>query len=245
MPLTHGCFLVACLAIAGIPPFSGFFSKDEILLAAFHSNRMVYGLGLFTAGLTAFYMFRLYFSVFWRRSSGLPAGPHQEAPISMKVPLVILAAGALLAGFVPFSSLVTSDGVALETHAVSVFAIAPVALALMGIIGAGYLYGRENQRSARITASIGGLYRLAYHKFYIDEIYTFITKKIIFNLVGRPAAWIDRHIVDGFMNGLAEGTARIAAWIKGFQSGRIQDYTLYFLAGIGGLAVLVIYIWKS
>jgi len=245
MPLTHGCFLIACLAIAGIPPFAGFFSKEEILLAAFHSNRGVYAIGLVTSGLTAFYMFRLYFSVFWKKEAETHAHHHGEAPATMKIPLVILATGALLAGFVPFSRLVTSDGAAMETQAISVFAIAPVVLALLGILGAGYLYRKENDRPDKLAASIGGLYKIAYHKFYIDEVYSFITKKIIFNLIGRPAAWIDRHIVDGFMNFLASSTARISAWIKGFQSGRIQDYTLYFLAGIAGLAVLFIYIWKS
>ena len=256
MPLTHSCFLIACLAIAGIPPFSGFFSKEEILLAAFHSNRGVYAIGLVTSGLTAFYMFRLYFSVFWKKEAPAvqpleghggetPDIHYGEAPATMKIPLVILATGAMLAGFIPFSRLVTSDGAALETHAISVFAIAPVALALMGILGAGYLYRKENDRPDKLAASIGGLYKIAYHKFYIDEFYSFITKKIIFNLIGKPAAWIDRHIVDGFMNFLASLTARISAWIKGFQSGKIQDYTLYFLAGIAGLAVIFIYIWKS
>jgi NADH-quinone oxidoreductase subunit L len=84
---------------------------------------------------------------------------------------------------------------------------------------------------------------LAYHKFYIDEVYSFITKKIIFNFIGRPAAWIDRNIVDGLMNGFATVTARISAGIKGFQSGKVQDYVLYFFAGIAGLAVLFIYIY--
>lgn len=243
MPLTHACFLIACLAIAGIPPFSGFFSKEEILLAAAHSDKLVYYIGLFTSGLTAFYMFRLYFSVFWRLPGRLPDEHHSEAPASMKIPLVILAAGALLTGFIPFSRLVTPDGRPLETHAMGLSFIAPVTLALLGILLAGYLYRKENDRPRKAAAAIGALYRAAYHKFYIDEIYLFITKKIIFNLIGRPAAWIDRNIVDGLMNALAGVTARISAGIKGFQSGRVQDYTLYFFAGIAVLAVLFIYIY--
>jgi NADH-quinone oxidoreductase subunit L len=252
MPLTHICFLIACLAIAGIPPFSGFFSKEEILLAAWNTNKIVYLVGLFTSGLTAFYMFRLYFSVFWKGEAGKSlegrrgeegAGHGGEGTVSMKIPLVILAAGAVLAGLIPFGRLVTADGAPLEGQAIGVFAIGPVALALAGILVAGYLYKKESGRPGKAAAMIGGLYKAAYHKFYIDEIYSFITKKIIFNLIGRPAAWIDRNIVDGFMNFLASATARISEWIKGFQSGRIQDYVLYFFAGIAGLAVLFIYIY--
>ena len=231
LPLTHGCFLIACLAIAGVPPFSGFFSKEEILLAAWHANKLVYAIGLFTSGLTAFYMFRLYFSVFWghplRDGGGHPSreadnhslpgsgGHYGEAPFTMKLPLVILALGALFAGFVPFSRLVTDDGRPQGTHGIGVFAIAPVALALIGIGMAGYLYRKESNRSEKAAAALGGLYQFVFHKFYIDEVYSFITKKVIFNLIGRPAAWIDRNIVDGLMNGLlAATTAKVSAEIK-------------------------------
>lgn len=243
MPLTHGCFLIACLAIAGIPPFSGFFSKDEILLAAYQANKFVYAIGLGTSCLTAFYMFRLYFSVFWRREGGALAGDHGEAPVSMKIPLAVLAVGAIFSGFVPFSRLVTYDGKPPGTHAMGLFFIAPVTLAILGILLAGYLYRKESDRPGKVATALGGLYRLAYHKFYIDEVYSFVTKKIIFNLIGRPAAWIDKNIVDGLMNSLAGVTARISSWIKGFQSGRVQDYALYFFAGIAVLAVLFIYIY--
>jgi NADH-quinone oxidoreductase subunit L len=243
LPLTHGCFLIACLAISGIPPFSGFFSKEDILLSAWHADKFVYAVALFTSGLTAFYMFRLYFAVFWGRPLRDAGGHHGEAPLAMKLPLVILALGALFAGFVPFSHLVTYDGVPQAEHGISVFAVAPVALALIGIFTARYLYFRKSDRPAKTAAALGGLYRSAYHKFYIDEIYTFVTKKIIFRFIGAPAAWIDRNIVDGVMNLSATLTARISAGIKGFQSGKVQDYALYFFAGIAGLTVLFIYLY--
>ena len=198
-------------------------------------------------------MFRLYFSVFWRKPDGRPNqrganGPagwptHGEAPVSMKVPLVLLALGSVFAGFIPFSKLVTADGTPGESQGIGAFAIAPVAIALTGVLIAGYLYRKESDRPARAAAFFGGLYRFAYHKFYIDEVYSFITKKIIFNLIGRPAAWIDRNIVDGLMNLLATVTAMISAGIKGLQSGKVQDYAVYFFAGIAGLAVLFIYIY--
>jgi len=95
----------------------------------------------------------------------------------------------------------------------------------------------------RLAAAIAGLYRVAYHKFYIDEVYSFVTKKIIFHFIGRPAAWIDQNIVDGLMNGLAVVMAWLSAAIKRFQSGKVQDYALYFFAGIAGLAIFFIYIY--
>ena len=243
MPITHICFLVACLAIAGIPPFSGFFSKEEILLAAFHSNILVYVVGLLTSGLTAFYMFRLYFSVFWNKASFAHDYISEGTP-TMKIPLLILAAGSTLAGFVPFAQLITSDGATLESHFDIVFSIAPVLFAFLGIFFAAFLYKNKNDRPAKIASSLGGLYKTVYKNFYIDEVYLFVTKKIIFNLIGRPAAWVDRNIVDGLMNSLAAITEGAAELVKGFQSGKIQNYTLYFFGGVIGLAIIFIYLWK-
>jgi len=245
LSLAHACFLIACLAIAGIPPFSGFFSKEDILLAAWHANKSIYYIGLFTSGLTAFYMFRLYFSIFWNKPSAQrPHNDHpHKTPLTESIPLVVLALGALFAGFVPFNRLVTYDGTPQPAHGIGVFAIAPVALALAGIAIASYLYRRESDRPRRAAAAFKGLHQFAYHKFYIDEVYAFITKKIIFNGIGRPAAWIDRNIVDGLINLLATITGGIAAGIKGIQSGKIQDYALYFFAAIAGLAVLFIYLY--
>ena len=244
MPVTHITFLIACLAIAGIPPFSGFFSKEEILLAAYHSNRLIYGVAVFTSALTAFYMFRLYYSIFWSKEANVHEPNHGEGTLSMKMPLIILGACALFAGFVPFSKLVTSDGAALETHIDIGFSALPVLLAFSGIALAAYLYKKENDRPQKIASSLGELYKVAWKKFYIDEMYLFITKKIIFNLIGRPAAWIDKNIVDGFMNLLATMTGKISVLIKGLQSGKVQSYALYFFGGVIGLAVLFIYIWK-
>jgi len=246
MPVTHGCFLIACLAIAGIPPFSGFFSKEEILTAAFHQNKLVYGVGLLVAGLTAFYMFRLYFSIFWNKQNTASGGievhqPHGEGSMTMKLPLVILAVITVFAGLVPFSTYITADGLPLETHTDIGFSIVPVLLGIAGIAIAALLYGSKNDRPEKIAASLSGLYRAAYRKFYIDEIYLFFTKKILFNGIGRPAAWIDKNIVDGLMNEIAGVTAKTARVIKGIQSGKVQNYALYFFAGIAGLTIMVIY----
>ncbi|MGZ5254557.1 MAG: NADH-quinone oxidoreductase subunit L [Flavitalea sp.] len=264
MPVTHLAFLVACLAIAGIPPFSGFFSKEEILLAAYNSNKVVYYIALFTAALTAFYMFRLYFSIFWKKEfvghSNTPlvhedsssknhlqhshSSSHSEGTFSMKLPLVILTALSVATGFIPFSNYITWNGIPKTAELHIVFSIVPVALAIAAIALAARMYKKENQSPAKISEAFGGIYRLAVRKFYIDEMYLFITKKVIFNFIAKPAAWIDKHIVDGFMNRLASTTATVSVSIKGMQSGRVQYYAIYFLAGIIGLSVLFIYIWK-
>ncbi|MBI1342932.1 MAG: NADH-quinone oxidoreductase subunit L [Terrimonas sp.] len=243
MPVTHFTFLIACLAIAGIPPFAGFFSKEEILLAASLHHPIIYYIALVTSGITAFYMFRLYFSIFWHKKTDKEKQPHGEGTVSMKIPLILLGAGTLLAGFIPFSSLVTTDGIPYHSEFHLSFSLLPVALGIIGIATAYILYFRQNDRPQRISSTLGGLYQLAYKKFYIDEIYLFITKKIIFNLVGKPAAWFDRHIVDGCINGIATVTASISSAIKGIQSGKVQQYALYFFGGILTLAILFIYLW--
>ncbi len=244
MPITHITFLIACLAIAGIPPFAGFFSKEEILLAAFHSNKMVFFVALFTSGLTAFYMFRLYFSIFWSKESHVHENGHGEGTLSMKIPLIILAVLAVFAGFFPIASLVTSDGLALETHIDYLFSLTPVALAITGILLASSLYKSENTKPQNIATTLGGLYTAAHKKFYMDELYLFITQKVIFNLIGKPAAWFDKNIVDGLMNLFADTTAQISDNMKGLQSGKLQQYASYFFVGVLGFMLLFIYLWN-
>ncbi len=244
LPITHISFLIACLAIAGVPPFAGFFSKEEILLAAYQHNMAIYYVALVTSGLTAFYMFRLYFSIFWNKEANIHEPHHGEGGFAMMLPLVLLAVGAAGAGFIPFGKFVSSDGAALESEFHLQFSIAPVALGLIGIFTAMWLYKKQNDKPDRIAAALSGLYKAAYHKFYIDELYIFITKKIIFNLIGRPAAWFDKNVVDGMVNLTGNTTTAISEKIKGLQSGKVQQYAMYFMAGVIGIAVLFIYIWK-
>ena len=244
LPVTHITFLIACLAIAGVPPFAGFFSKEEILLAAYRHNSLVYYAALITSGLTAFYMFRLYFSIFWNKKAEIHAPHHGEGGTAMLLPLVILAIGAAAAGFIPFGHFVSSDGASLESKFHLQFSIAPVALGLAGIFTAMWLYKKQNDKPDKIAGALNGLYKAAYHKFYIDELYIFITKKILFNLIGRPAAWFDKNVVDGMVNLTGNSTQWVSERIKGLQSGKVQQYAIYFLAGVIGLAVLFIYIWK-
>jgi NADH-quinone oxidoreductase subunit L len=228
MPITHITFLIACLTIAGVPFLSGFFSKDEILVAAFERNKLLFAVEYLVAGLTAFYMFRLYFNIFWGKDRHYHHTPH-EAPKTMTIPLMILAFGSIFAGYLPFSKLVTADSMPFEAHMNYAIAIPSVLIGLVGIAVAWILYKKETDIPDRIAKSLGGFYQAVYHKFYIDEVYLFVTKKIIFNYISRPVAWFDRHIVDGTMNGIGWVTITSSKKIKGLQSGNIPQYGLVFV----------------
>ena len=248
MPITHITFLIASLAIAGIPSFAGFFSKEEILMAAYQRNTVIFYIALVTSGLTAFYMFRLYFNIFWNdapspleRAGG---EVHGEGGFAMMLPLVMLAAAACTTGFIPFGNFVTADGRQLPTDLHILFSITPVALSLAGIGLATYLFLYENECPVKYSNKLGNLYKAAYHKFYIDEIYVFITNKILFGIVGKAAAWFDKNVVDGLVNTTGNGTAALSEKIKNFQSGKVQQYAIYFLVGVIGLAALFMYLWK-
>jgi NADH-quinone oxidoreductase subunit L len=241
LPVTHLTFLVACLAIAGIPPFSGFFSKDEILAATFHFSPVLGVVMSFTAGLTAFYMFRLYYRIFWNRESSHDHAPH-EAPASMSLPLVFLAAVTLVTGFIPFGKFVTSDGADYIIHLDVTVAVASVGIAVIAILIATLFYRGESTIPDRLATASRGLYTAACKRFYLDELYLFITKKIIFNGISRPVAWFDRHVVDGTMNGFATLSQRISYSIRGIQSGQLQQYVMVILLGTLLITVLVLFI---
>jgi NADH-quinone oxidoreductase subunit L len=240
LPITHITFLIACLTIAGVPPLSGFFSKDEILVAALHHNKLLFAVEFLVAGLTAFYMFRLYFSVFWGKDRHYHHTPH-ESPLTMSIPLMFLAVASVFAGFLPFHHLVTSDKMGFDTEMHMAVAAPSVLIGLFGIAMAWILYKKESTIPARLAQRWGILYTATYNKFYFDEIYLFVTKKIIFNYISRPIAWFDRHIIDGFMVGIGTVTEKASYKIKGMQSGQLQHYAFMFVAGTLALALSMIY----
>ncbi len=243
MPITHWTFLIACLAIAGIPPFSGFFSKDEILTACFQFSPAMGWIMTIIAAMTAFYMFRLYFGIFWGKENKELHAEHtpHESPLSMTLPLMVLAAITLVAGFIPFGHLVSSNGLAYDIHIDKNVAGTSIAVAALAIAIATpmYLYERQPLADA-LQRRFRSLWTAAYHRFYIDEIYQFITHKIIFGCISRPIAWWDRHVVDGFFNFLAWSAEATSDEIRGLQSGRIQQYALVFLLGTLALILILI-----
>jgi NADH-quinone oxidoreductase subunit L len=240
MPWTHITFLVACLAIAGIPPFSGFFSKDQILTAAFAHDKFIFAVMWVVAGLTAFYMFRLYFRIFWGVERKYEAGhtPH-EAPAVMLIPLVFLGVLTCVTGFIPFSKLVSPDFAPYPTHITWWIAALSVAVGVLGIVVATLLYKKDSDRPARIAAKCAGFWRASANRFYIDSAWTFVTKKIIFGLVSTPIAWFDKRVIDGSMEGLGTAAEKGSEAMKHTQSGRVQTYAVVFVASVLVITVIV------
>lgn len=244
MPITNITFLIAALAIAGMPPFAGFWSKDEILVAAFEHNKLIYYIGVLVAGLTAFYMFRIYFGIFWGKDKVYEHRP-KESPLSMTFPLMFLALLSVVGGFIPFSEFVTPDKAGFEAHLNYPLATIAVVVGLLGIILAWIFYKKENNLSEKFANIFGVFYKWAFHKFYFDEIYLFVTKKILFKYVSTPIAKFDKKYVDGTMVGIGNKTVATSEKIKGIQSGRVQDYAFAFVGGTVVLAIVFIYLWTN
>ena len=245
MPVTHITFLVACLAIAGIWPLSGFFSKDEILAACFDFSPVMGWVMTFIAGLTAFYMFRLYWCIFWGKENKELHAEHRphEAPLTMTIPLIFLAVVTLFAGWIPFGEFISSNGQAYHIHIDWKVATISLCVAAAGIALATWMYMREDRKVADgLATKFSGLHKAAYHRFYIDEIYQFITHRIIFACISTPVAWFDRHVVDGFFNMLATVTGKVSWGIRRMQSGYVQRYGIWFLGGALGLTVILLLI---
>ena len=234
MPITNITFFIACLAISGIPPFSGFFSKDEILTAAFAYSPAMGWVMTAIAAMTAFYMFRLYYGIFWGTENKELHAKHtpHEAPLTMTFPLMFLAVVTCVAGFIPFGHFVSADSRIYDIHLDPHVACTSIIIAVASIFLATYMYMGERQPKADALAEkFGRLHRWAYKRFYLDEVYQYVTHRIIFAHISKPIAWFDRHIVDGFFDFLAWGTNALSFRIRGLQSGSVQQYAFVFLLG--------------
>ncbi|MCC8113612.1 MAG: NADH-quinone oxidoreductase subunit L [Bacteroidales bacterium] len=242
MPVTHITCLIGCLAIAGIWPFSGFFSKDEILAACYSWSPVVGAWMSMVAALTAFYMFRMYFLIFWWKEHPIHHGhvPH-EAPLPMRIPLIFLAAVSCCCGFLHFGHFVSWNRMPYDIHIELGIALSSVGIALCAIFIAWKMYFKENDLPVKMKNMLPRLWDWCYHRFYWDELYMFVTHKIIFNGICRPIAWFDRHIIDGTMNGFAIVTNKCSYAIRGLQSGQVQMYVWIYLIGaliLGAIGVL-------
>ncbi len=247
IPITHWTMWVASVAIAGIPGLAGFFSKDEILWQAYSSpegSKMLWAIGLVTAGLTAFYMFRLMNLTFYGKSRVAPevmAHVH-ESPRTMTVPLVVLAIGSVLAGWLAMpkpwieSLRLTEHARAFEQWLAPAFAAAAteaanegqhgastewilmalsVAFAVIGIAVARYFYHRRPEIPDSLERSLKPLHGLLYNKWYVDEIYDVLFVNGLGKGGGRVCAEFDRRIVDGGVNGagwLTRFSATVSGW---------------------------------
>jgi len=267
---TYGTMLTATLAIAGIPPFAGFFSKDAILLAAFQSEkggRVLYAFGLLTALLTAFYMFRLIFLTFRGKPRFDDHKVHvHESPWSMLGPLVILAILSVIGGWFAlpaffqrpdyFAAFLTpifgggresveAAGEVAAHQLELILAGVAVAAALIGLGVAYWLYVKKPAKADDLAKSMRPAYTTLLNKYYVDELYAF--------LVVRPLLWLSTNIfwkaadvagIDGTVNGIAHGTTAIGDGVRHSQSGNTRSYAVWVV--VGAIVVLgVIFFWQS
>jgi len=163
----------------------------------------------------------------------------------MTIPLMVLALLSIVGGFIPFSEFITADKGGFEAHLNYPLATIATGVGLLGILLAWVFYKKENSLSDRFASAFGPFYKWASDKFYFDEIYLFITKKIIFNLISAPIAKFDKKYVDGTMEGIGNKTVLLSGKIKGLQSGKFQDYAFSFVMGAVIIALVFIYLWTN
>lgn len=245
MPITNVCFLIGCLAIAGIPPFSGFFSKDEIIAACFQFSPFLGWFMTVVAGMTAFYMFRLYYLIFWGKSYYEADPDHrrrpQEVPFVMWGPLVFLAIISVFAGLIPFGHFVSATGESYDIHIDWSVATTSIVAAVIGISLATWMYaGKEWPVADKLEHTFPKLHKAALNRFYIDDAWQYFTHKIVFRCFSRPIAWFDRHVVDNTFNFLAWGTNEAAESIRPWQSGDVRGYATWFISGAVALLLALL-----
>ncbi|MBK6981964.1 MAG: NADH-quinone oxidoreductase subunit L [Betaproteobacteria bacterium] len=253
IPVTFVTFAIATAAIAGIPPLSGFFSKDEILWFALGSERggsvLLFSVMAFTALLTAFYMFRLLWLTFFGKPRMLKDVEHHihESPFSMTGVLMVLAFLSAVGGFIAIPHFlepmlpIPAIGAAMQPLHYWVVG-GSIAIAATGLAGAAWFFSGDSARAAAVKARFAGVYRVLSNKYFVDELYD--------RIVGRPLVWIsdavflklgDRLLIDGTLNGLASLAQRAAGRLSRVQTGSLHKYA--FLVLVGMVASLV-WMWR-
>lgn len=244
MPITHITFLLSCLAIAGIPPFSGFFSKDEIITACFQYSPVVGWIMTGVAAMTAFYMFRLYYGIFWGTENKELHAHHtpHEAPLTMTVPLIILTLITITCGWaLNFGSFVSAEGTEYHIHLNTQIAITSTVIAIISIGLATFIYKGEKQPIAdKLYRTFPRLHQAALKRFYMDEVYMYITHKIIFRCISKPVAWIDEHIINGLIDFTAWGANEGGESVRSWQDGDVRSYAVWFISGAVALALILL-----
>ena len=232
MPVTFKCMTIGVLAIAGLPPFAGFFSKDAILAAAAEVSIPLYLLASVTAFMTAFYMSRLLFVAFFGEVRD--DCPAQETNAFMRWPLVVLAVLSVISGawghFAGFGDWVFY-GVREEEAINWMIAGSSIVLSLIAMFFAYQIYVVKRWSSFQIARRLGVLYDLSFHAYYIDEIYAFF-RELTVDKIGRFALWFDTHIVDGIVHGLGRLTQGFSVLLALPQNGDTQRYIAFFYTGV-------------
>ena len=255
MPITAATWLIACLAISGFPFFSGFFSKDSIIgLALDNGDYALYVITLFTAGLTAFYMFRAFFLAFGGkggRFGGIWGGPYRgeghphESPLSMTIPLILLAVASIVSGYwFGFYSYLTPGAPILNFGTIlsDWKTWLGVVIALIGIGWAYVLYCRIGMEAVHeyveSHTALRVAHRILLRKFYVDEFYNLLIKYVVLGLSHIEQAF-DAYIVDGIVNGVAWIIMSFGRDLRHVETGKVQTYMVGFFGGVAVLAALI------
>ncbi len=258
IPITYATFLIGTLAISGIPPLAGFFSKDSILAAAFEHNPWLWGIGVATAFITCFYMFRLLFLTFFGNFRGTAEQKHHmhESPKVITIPLIILAALSIGGGFLNIPAIFggtdrftsylkpSLGGQSFEPTAVGhttelLTMFVPVIILLAVIYIAYRLYVSKKAVPAADSTERKGLTKLIYNKYFIDEIYNAVFIQPYNKLSETVLSWFDNSVIDGAVNGLGVVMMRCGSVVRRVHTGSVNLY-LYMMAG--GLVAIVIYL---
>ncbi|MBI3696670.1 MAG: NADH-quinone oxidoreductase subunit L, partial [Acidobacteria bacterium] len=246
IPVTCATFVVGALAIAGVPPLAGFFSKDEILIHAFERSPVLYAVGVVTAFMTAFYVFRAVFLTFYGTSRRSEETAHHlhESPASMTVPLMLLAALSVAGGFIPAPAwLGLGVKVEMEHGIERALMVLSVAAGVGGIGLAYFLYIARPQFSQSLANGAGALYRLVRNKYYVDEIYgATIVRPIL--AISTEFLWkvMDAGVIDGTVNGVGRRSQGAGQVFRKLQSGNIRSYAGWVV--LGAVAIVAAVLWR-
>jgi NADH-quinone oxidoreductase subunit L len=256
LPVTFWTMTAGVIAIAGIWPFAGFFSKDAILYAAFlqgTSGKVLWFVGLVTALLTAFYMFRLWYLTFWGESRSPEIHPH-ESPWSMLGPLVVLALLSVCGGWIGierFGAFLAPSVGASATDAGSaqlelILSVAAVAVALLGWYIAYIFYLRKPQQPAELAATLPTGYKILFNKYYVDEFYGATVVKPLFAISTYVLGWVVDKAILGGATWLLGGIATFSgALLQRWQSGNLRSYAAWLAAGAAAVLLFVVVPWPT
>jgi NADH-quinone oxidoreductase subunit L len=238
MPVTFAAMTIGVLAISGIPPFAGFFSKDEILLAVSQVSMPLYTIAVATSFMTAFYMARLLIVVFCGAEK--PDNHPHEAPMSMRIPLVVLGVLAVIGGYIPyanhFGDWVRFGSASHEGLHWGIAATSAV-LSILAISLAWLIYGSGKVSADNLSWRFHILYKLSFRKYYMDEFYLWLNHTFVDGL-GKILYWLELHFVEGIVTGIAGLPVQLGDLVRKGQNGKLQRYGLVMFG-----AMLIVVVW--
>ena len=247
MPLTHATFLIGALALAGFPLTSGYFSKEAIILSSYHAdmgNFVFWAIALITAGMTAFYIFRVYFSTFIGKSRSPEAHPH-ESTAFMAVPLLILAVLALGGGFLsPLVDSFLAPVFGREVHHFhdGIFETIALLAGIGGIATAALVYQVSKDRIELLKEAFAPLYDLLFHKYYVDELYDLLIVKPTKAIGSFMEERAEKQGIDFAVDEVGFQVKEVSRGISFWQTGRVRTYALNMVAGMVIILLFVVFL---